>query len=258
MKKMPLLPSIVILIFSILSFGCVRTQENGSFKKVKSSGRGLFLDAIYKSSELDTLKYHIYLDTIFAVDSSEFVGLLNFIEREKEPCSHADCSELRFAYFKNTSDGIVCTRYTTSLNSLPFCDMPQSKLLNVGNFPLIATWHEDGNQGNFDCYIDIHDSRENSLGNLMLDKVVNIKRDSIVSIYNGTDNNEDLFEYNGNVSFDVLNDSTLKIVNRYSTVFNRSDTSRTKQVPVTGFEFWKYLLKEDKLILLEEIKKGTN
>lgn len=85
-----------------------------------------------------------------------------------------------------------------------------------------------------------------------------IRRDSIVSIYNGTDNNEDLFEYNGNVSFDVLNDSTLKIVNRYSTVFNRSDTSRTKQVPVTGFEFWKYLLKEDKLILLEEIKKGTN
>lgn len=258
MLKKSLLPSIVILIFSILIFGCVQKHENDSFKKTKSADRELFLDAIYKSGDLDTLKYHIYLDTIFAVDSSEFIGLFNFIEKGKEPCPHADCSELIFAYFKHTSDGIVCTKYTSSLNCLPFCEMPKSKLLNVGHFQLIATWYEDGNQGNFDCFIDIYDSRENSLGSLMLDKVVNIKRDSIVSIYNGTDNNEDVYEYNGEVSFDVLNDSIVKIVNRYSTVFNSSETSRTKQVPVTGVESWKYLLKNDKLNILEEVKRSIN
>lgn len=248
------------IIVSVIVSSCNSDKKPENVKQSidNTFKNNLFLEALCKIKNVDTVKYHIYLDTVIVVDTSESVGLFNFIERVNEPCSHADCSEFRLAYFRKTSTGIVCSKYTSLLICLPFCDMPDSKLLKVGDVPLLATWYTDGNQGNFDYYVSVYDLREESIGRLMLDRVVHEMSDSIVFIGNGTENNEINYKYKGELSFDVSNKSSLRLVNSYSIVKQSNIDSIPNNKIEEGKEFWNYSLRDDSLVLTEVNKRKSD
>lgn len=242
-----------ILIIILAMIGCSSKKEDqvANTHVNETSFKKALLDSAVAYNNIDTGFYHVILDTVLLLNQNEIVGLFNFIDRREEPCSHASSSELRFGLFSKISGGYICKKITEVDQRLIWCDGPDSKIIEVAGIPILITSMSDFHQGKGITYLHVYDLKEEGFGELLIERIVTTKKDSVIFNNPGKDDSEISFEFIGNISYDLSKKSTFRIVNDYSIVKNSPEVVNSDTIE-KGVEFWEYVFEAGKLNLIKE------